>query len=238
MIIDDDDPHGRTHAARMPARGRIMRLTRKAADPVGELLLRSVCHELRPPIATLSSLARAMEVQPSPDRRAEMARLATEYAAHALSVLAEADAIVSGISDPSGEAAELAQALPSVAATAPADRLSTVVTPAASRWPVHLQHTRQILINLVGNAVRYSPGPIRLGACRRAGRLRLTVADEGAWNPRLARALRRDSPPKDDNGLGLWVVRHLATLHGGRLQARRTRGGGLVMEVALPRYRP
>jgi signal transduction histidine kinase len=214
-----------------------MRLSRKAADPVGELLLRSVCHELRPPIATLSSLARAMETQPSPDRRAEMARLAGEYAAHAMSVLAEADAIVTGLSDRSGEAAPLARLLPSVAATAPADRLSTLATPAAARWPVHLQHTRQILINLVGNAVRYSTGPVSLGARRRAGRLRLTVADEGTLNPRLARALHRATPPKDDNGLGLWVVRHLTALHGGRLQARRGRTGGLVMEVVLPRYR-
>jgi signal transduction histidine kinase len=215
-----------------------MRLTRKAADPVGELLLRSVCHELRPPIATLSSLARAMETQASPDRRAEMARLATEYAAHALSVLAEADAIVSGLSDRSGEAAPLARLLPGVAAAAATDRLSTLVTPAASRWPVHPQHTRQILINLVGNAVRYSPGPIRLSARQWAGRLRLTVTNEGTWNPRLAHALHRDTPPTDDNGLGLWVVRHLTALHGGRLRARRVRGGGLVMEVVLPRYRP
>jgi K+-sensing histidine kinase KdpD len=85
-----------------------MRLTRRADEPVGELLLRSVCHELRPPIATLSSLARALETQPSPDRRAEMARLATEYAAHALSVIAEADALVAGLSERTGEAAPLA----------------------------------------------------------------------------------------------------------------------------------
>lgn len=221
----------------MPRPGRIMRLTRKAADPAGKLLLRSVCHELRPPIATLSSLARALEAQPCPDRRAEMARLATEYAAHALSVIAEADAIAAGLSDRSGDAAPLARLLPGVAATAPAGRLSTVVTPAAARWPVHVQHTRQILINLVGNAVRHSPGQIRLGAQQWAGRLRLTVADEGRWNPRLARALERDTPPPDDNGLGLWVVRHLAALHGGRLQARRGRADGLVMEVVLPRYR-
>jgi two-component system, OmpR family, sensor kinase len=238
MIIDDDDPHARTHTARMPRRSGIMRLTRKPPpDPDGDLLLRSVCHELRPPIATLSSLARAMQAQPSPDRRAEMARLATEYAAHAMSVLAEADAIAAGRSDRSGPA-RLAELLPSVAATVPAGRLSTLATPAAGRWPVHPPHTRQILINLVGNAARHSPGLIRLGARRRAGRLRLTVADEGGLNPLLACALRRATPPPDDRGLGLWVVRHLAVTHGGRLQARRPRSGGLVMEVTLPRYRP
>lgn len=221
----------------MPGPGRIMRLTRKPAEPVGELLLRSVCHELRPPIATLSSLARAMETQTCPDRRAEMARLAADYASHALSVIAEADAVVSGRSDRSAESVPLARLLPGVTAVAPAGRLSTLVSPAAARWPVHLQHTRQILINLVGNAVRYSPGAIRVGARQRAGRLRLTVADEGRWNPRLARALHRDTPPPDDNGLGLWVVRHLTALHGGRVGGRPGRGGGVVVEVVLPRYR-
>jgi signal transduction histidine kinase len=216
-----------------------MRMTRKAPEePVGELLLRSVCHELRAPIATLSSIARAMETQPSPDRRAEMARLAGEYAAHALSVIAEADALVAGLFDGPGEAAPLARLLPSVAATVPDQRLSTVATPAAARWPVHLQHTRQILINLVGNAVRHSSGPIRLCAWQRAGRLRLTVTDGGRLNPRLARALDRDTPPDDNNGLGIWVVRHLAVTHGGRLRARRGPSGELVMEVVLPRYRP
>jgi signal transduction histidine kinase len=181
MIIDDHDPDVRQHGGCMPRRSRIMRLNRRDAEPVGEMLLRSVCR--------------------------------------------------------SGEAAPLGRLLPSVAATAPAGRLSTLVTPAAARWPVHLQHTRQILINLVGNAVRYSAGPVRLGARQWAGRLRLTVADEGTLGPRLVRAVHRHTPPKDDNGLGLWVVRNLAALHGGRLQARRGRTGGLVMEVVLPRYR-
>jgi signal transduction histidine kinase len=215
-----------------------MRLIRKRPEPVPAMLLRSVCHELRPPIATLSSLARAMEAQPCPDRRAEMAQLATDYAAHALSVLAEADAMAAGLSGRSGDSVPLEQVLPSVLATVPAGRLSVVTTPAAGRWPVHRQHTRQILINLVGNAARHSPGTILLGARLRARRLRLTVADEGGPNPLLARALHRQTPPAGDDGLGLWLVRHFAAAHGGRVRARRGRPGGLVMEVVLPRYRP
>jgi signal transduction histidine kinase len=238
MIIDDHDPDVRTHGEGMPRRSRIMRLTRKTAEPAGDLLLRSVCHELRPPIATLSSLARAMETQPSADRRAEMGRLATEYAAHALSVLAEADSMAAGMSDRTGESVPLEQLLPSVAATVPARRLSIATTAAAAQWPVHRQHTRQILINLVGNAARHSVGRIVLNARQRLGRLRLTVTDDGGPTPPLRRALHRDTPPDGDHGLGLWVVRHLAATHGGRLHARSGRSGGLVMEVILPRYRP
>jgi signal transduction histidine kinase len=145
--------------------------------------------------------------------------------------------MAAGLAERAGEEGPLEQLLPSVAAMLPADRLSVAATPAAGRWPVHQQHTRQILINLVGNAARHSAGIIRLRARLRAGRLRLTVADEGGPNAPLARALHRQTPPDDDNGLGLWLVRHLAGTHGGRLRARRGRPDGLVMEVVLPRYR-
>ncbi len=139
----------------------------------------------------------------------------------------------------SADGVPLRQLLPSVAATVPRDRLRVALSPWAARWPVHPQHTRQILINLVGNAARYTTGAIHVGARLRARRLRLTVADEGSGpNPDLVRALRRSLPPTDDKGLGLWLVRYLATLHGGRVRAGAVRTGGLIMEVLLPRYRP
>jgi signal transduction histidine kinase len=222
----------------MPHRFPVMRLIRNRPEPVpAVLLLRSVCHEVRPSIATMSALVQAMDTQSSPDRRTEMAEIAAQHAAHALSVLAEASALAAGRVDRSGEGVPLEQVLPSVAATVPDGRLSMAATPAAARWPVHRQHTQQILHNLVGNAVRHSPGAIRLGARLRAGRLRLTVADQGGPNPGLSRALHRCTPPPADDGLGLWLVRRLASTHGGKVRARRGRPGGLVMEVALPRYR-
>jgi signal transduction histidine kinase len=238
MIIDDCDSDRRTHVARMPRGAGLMRLIRKHREPdPALLLLRSVCHEVRPSIATLSSLVTAMDGQTCPERRTEMAGLATQHAAHALSVLAEASAIAAGRSDGPGEGVPLGEILPYVTATVPDGRLRTATSRAAARWPVHRQHTQQILGNLVGNAVDHSPGIVRVDARLRAGRLRLTVADQGGSNPRLVRALHRSTPPPDDIGLGLWVVRHLVATRGGRLRARAGRTAGLVVEVALPRYR-
>ena len=202
------------------------------------LVLRAVCHELRPPMATLTSLVRALEDQPSEVRRTELARLAMEHATHAQSVLNQAALVARGMADLPGAAVPLDALLPTVAATVPADRLSVRASPAAVRWLVHPQHTRQILINLLGNAARHSAGAIRLTARMHGRRLRLGVSDQGDGpSPALLTALSRQSPPPDDRGLGLWVVRQLTRTQGGTLRARALRPSGLLMEVLLPRYR-
>ena len=210
---------------------------RSKPDPA-LLALRAVCHELRPPMATLTSLVRALENQPSEVRRTEITRLAMEHATHAQSVLNHAAAVARGLTDLPGAPVPLDTLLPAVAATVPADRLSVQASPSAVRWLVHPQHTRQILINLLGNAARHSAGAIRLTARMHGRRLRLGVSDQGDGpNPALLTALSRQSPPPDDRGLGLWVVRQLTRTQGGTLRARPLRPTGLLMEVLLPRYR-
>ncbi|MCY1137640.1 sensor histidine kinase [Actinoplanes sp. Pm04-4] len=215
-----------------------MRLRPRRPEPEPALLaLRSVCHELRPPVATLTSLLRALEDQPSPERRAALAQLAAEHVSHAESVLRQAAAVARELNTLPADPAPLDEVLPVVAATAPGDRLAVGASSAARRWLVHPQHTRQILINLVGNAVRYSPGRIRLSAGLHGRRLRLTVADQGGPTPELMTAMRRQSPPPDDRGLGLWLVRQLIRTRGGTVRAVPLTPAGLVMEVRLPRYR-
>lgn len=214
-----------------------MRLRRAPRPDPALLLLRSVCHELRPPVATLSSLVRALESQPSETRRGELAQLAGEYAAHAEAVLRQAAAAAAGLSGPADTAVPLHRVLPSVAATVPDDRLALSVSPGAARCLVSSRPTRQILLNLVSNAVRHSPGRIRLTAGVRRRRLRLAVADQGGLTDDLRRALHRRTPPAGTKGLGLWVVRQLVDAQGGTLRARSLSPRGVALEVLLPRAR-
>ncbi|MGK5684172.1 ATP-binding protein [Actinoplanes sp. URMC 104] len=209
---------------------------RRSPDP-GVLLLRSVCHELRPPMATLTALVRALESEHPAAHRGELARLAAEHAAHAQAVLGQAAAAVSGLNPEPAPAHTLAQILPGVAAAAGDGRLSVQIGRTAARWPLHAQHTRQILINLIGNAARHSAGPVRLVARRRGRRLRLSVLDPGQPTPELFTALRRRTPPATDRGLGLWVVRQLVAARGGAIRARALSPAGLAVEVDLPRHR-
>jgi signal transduction histidine kinase len=210
----------------------------RPADP-GLLLLRSVCHELRPPVSTLKSLVRALEEHPSDVRRAELARLATEHAAYAEAVLRQAAAAAYGLAEHGAPAVPLDEVLAMVTVTVPEQRLVVRVGSGTGRRLVHPQHVRQMLINLLTNADRHGPagGTIRLDARRHRRGIRLTVADGGRLTADLSHSLTRRTPPAGEKGLGLWVVRHLVTTHGGQIRARSLTPRGVAVEVTLPRLR-
>jgi signal transduction histidine kinase len=104
---------------------------------------------------------------------------------------------------------------------------------------------RQIVLNLVDNAVKYGPPgqEVRIGL-EPAGRVvRLFVEDEGPGVPeqereriwsswqRLARDRRRAVA---GTGIGLTVVRELVSRHGGRAWVEGGRRGGARFVVELP----
>jgi len=100
----------------------------------------------------------------------------------------------------------------------------------------------QILVNLVDNAIRFSPrgGTIRISARPEDGSMRFAVSDEGpgiaAENlPRLFEPFWQSSGTarKRRSGLGLAIVRGLVELHGGRVGAASEPGGGSELWFTL-----
>jgi two-component system sensor histidine kinase KdpD len=103
----------------------------------------------------------------------------------------------------------------------------------------------QVLINLIGNASKYSGAgtTIDVRASRTAAGVRLTVADRGPGLPpgpveRLFGVYTRGSASGPSGiegaGLGLAIVRSITELHGGTAGASRRRGGGAQFWVELP----
>ncbi len=90
---------------------------------------------------------------------------------------------------------------------------------------------RQILRNLVSNAVRYGGPSIRITTRVVDGRIEVVVADDGNGVPpadeRTIFLPYRRSTTSDHAasvGLGLWVSRHLAEAMGGSVEYRRVEG--------------
>lgn len=104
----------------------------------------------------------------------------------------------------------------------------------------------QILVNLIGNAVRYAPrGSIVLvGFGGEAGRIAVTIADEGKGiapedQHRVFEKFQRVDPSEPGgNGLGLYISRRLARAMGGDLTLQSTPGDGARFTLSLPAALP
>jgi signal transduction histidine kinase len=96
----------------------------------------------------------------------------------------------------------------------------------------------QIIVNLVGNAVKYGRPPIVVRAGAGDDLDRLEVRDHGPGIPDGLRSKlfsRFAAGGTDGVGLGLWIVRQLAEAHGGRATAEaRTPGVAMVITFRAP----
>jgi signal transduction histidine kinase len=114
---------------------------------------------------------------------------------------------------------------------------------------------RRLLINLVGNAIKFSPvgGKIRIQASERGEEWSCCVEDEGPGIPpddvphvfeRFFRARNVNEKEIEGTGLGLAIARGIAELHGGRIWVQPLQPHGTrfcfsmpVRQLASPRAR-
>ncbi|MBL8491390.1 MAG: PAS domain-containing protein [Rhodocyclaceae bacterium] len=127
-----------------------------------------------------------------------------------------------------------------------------------TRARVDLRRFRQVLLNVLSNAIRFSPAGGRIGvefsaALLPAGRratdegsqaaLRLRVTDQGPGIPdgelesifdQFAQSSRTRTGA-GGTGLGLAICREIMALHQGRISAGHAPGGGAAIEILIPR---
>ncbi len=108
------------------------------------------------------------------------------------------------------------------------------------------QKLHQILVNLLTNAIKYSPdgSPVELSVTADREQVHLAVRDEGVGIrtedlPRLFHKFYRAEDPvvrrTTGTGLGLYIVRSLVDMLGGRVDVRSQYGKGSVFTISLPR---
>ncbi|MCC6849121.1 MAG: sensor histidine kinase [Deltaproteobacteria bacterium] len=123
-------------------------------------------------------------------------------------------------------------------------RLVTDIDPTLGEWVGDARKARQILINLLANAVKFTPagGTVTVRARRDADAAVIAVSDDGigiaaedqtrVFEP-FQQAGRRDGR-REGTGLGLALVQRLVELHGGRVTLASAVGRGSTFTVTLP----
>jgi signal transduction histidine kinase len=215
--------------------------------------LDNIAHDLQTPITRLSQRAEmALQNPEDTDQMANALRMCLEEAQHidgiiktTVEITRAENRIIPGRLE-IRNLAELASDLVDLYTYAEPDgkRRITIEDP-GEELPVLIRPDgiRQILANLLDNAIKFSPDstPIRVELRRQDDRVRLSVIDGGPgisnedlphiWE-RMYRGDKSRSVP--GSGLGLSLVKALAEAHGGRIEVSSSVGSGSRFTLILP----
>ena len=221
------------------------------ADRLRTALLAAVGHDLRTPLssatAAVSSL-RSTDVAWSDRDRDELLATAEESLqrlADLVNDLLDASRLQAGVLPISLSTVGLDEIVPLALdeLKVPFGRVRVDVAPdlpEATCDPVLVQ---RVLVNLIANALRYSPedAPLIITASSFGERVELRVIDRGPGIPkaRLVEAFQPfqrlgDTDNTTGVGLGLALSNGFTQAMGGSLEAEDTPGGGLTMVISLP----
>ena len=149
---------------------------------------------------------------------------------------------------PAAPGALLAESLVMLRSTAAAADVEIVVEGDPSVWPIiNLDPVklRQVFVNLIGNAVKFTPakGRVTISGAVHAGDLEIRIADTGIGMnaqdiPLVVQPFYRVSSTLDSNhqgaGLGLPFAKSIVELHGGTLNIASKPGSGTTVTISLP----
>ncbi|HNS50685.1 MAG TPA: DUF4118 domain-containing protein [Anaerolineae bacterium] len=229
----------------------------KTTEKLQTALLHSISHELRTPLVTITgALTTLQEKNPPIDEasRSILVDAAVEEAEHLnrlVGNLLEMTRLEAGavrVRSEAGDLEEVVGAALDQVGRRLGDRPIEVDIPAElPRVPMDLALIVHSLVNVVDNALKYSPpaSPIRIRARAGASEISIEVADRGSGIPeeelgRVFEGFHRVQRLEGvgGTGLGLAIARGLVEAHGGRIWAENRAGGGTAITLALPLVAP
>jgi cell cycle sensor histidine kinase DivJ len=237
------------------------RVLAEEANRTKSRFLATVSHELRTPLNAVIGFSEMLanpDLCPTdPVRLRDYARIINSSGTHLLDVVnsfLDASRIESGHFELNVESFDLAELVRSACAMVDvkvADsgvRLTTVAPRDGLVFEGDKRACRQIVINLVSNAVKFTPkgGRVKIQLRRVGSLVELAVDDTGIGiaasdlerlGDPFFQAKSSYDRPYEGTGLGLSVVRGLVGLHGGSLHVESTPGAGTCVSVRLPAER-
>jgi two-component system sensor histidine kinase KdpD len=228
---------------------------RSQTDELREALIGSVSHELRTPLASILGAATVLSAAPALANEKKLRALVHDVRDEAerlnndIQNLLDASRISSDGVTPHVEWADPADIVNSALERCRrrlAERRLTLDLPGDLPL-VHVDPVlvQQALVQIVDNAVKYSPAGTRIavGARAESGHIVLSIADEGAgvtaaerakmWD-RFARG-ERHAATTSGSGLGLWIANAFIAVNGGKISAVSEGPGlGTTVTIELP----
>jgi len=212
-----------------------------------------VSHELRSPMAAVIGAARTLHerwrILAPEQREAFLALIADETNRLAILIgdVLHSSQIEAGTFSYSFSDVDLGRLVEDAVATASIGQDEVRVKASVSSGLPHIhgdrERLRQVLANLIENAIKYSPSgeEVEVRAQPDNGKVRISVSDRGPGIPHDQQRLifekfgRADVPggSKPGSGLGLFIARSIAEAHGGTIEVRSSPNSGSTFTLTL-----
>jgi signal transduction histidine kinase len=226
----------------------------KEMDKLKSELVATVSHDLKQPLSVMNGYIELMTMQqaitPQGMNSANMIRRAVSNMRQLIDDLLDLTKIESGIKldlHPVDIYPIIAECMEQVRPSAQSKAMSLTNEISDSVPPVIADRARlrQILINLIGNAVKYTPpeGWVKVYADLRPDTIRIAVQDSGLGiSPedqmhifdRFYRVRRPETDSIEGTGLGLAIVKSLVEAHSGQIVVESKLGEGSTFFLTLP----
>ena len=232
----------------------VVREKRELLEQQRDDLVASVSHELRTPLTGIQGYAQILTQsweELTPEDRDEMLETINTQANHLGHIVTDLIDVARDrlqnveLKLVDYNAADLARE--AVAVGGGGKGIQVEADPEARVW-AEPDRIRQILVNLITNAVRYGRDQILVTVARSGPVVLYAVHDNGDGVPakhqsemweRFERGLHKQNTSVPGSGIGLSVARDLVTAHGGTIDYRTSeRLGGACFEFTIPVPRP